>query len=102
MGVQPVMYLAALFRTDVLQLPGERLILSILLIQLVGAGGSWFFARVSQRLGNKSTLGIMIILWIVICLAAYLIQTELQFYLLDRKSTRLNSSHVKISYAVFC
>src|SRR5690606_4241178 len=26
----------------------------------------------------------------------------LQFHFLDRKSTRLNSSHVKISYAVFC
>src|SRR5690606_41524117 len=26
----------------------------------------------------------------------------LQHFLLDRKSTRLNSSHVKISYAVFC
>src|SRR3989442_3402436 len=26
----------------------------------------------------------------------------LQFDLLDRKSTRLNSSHVRISYAVFC
>src|SRR5690606_39783121 len=25
-----------------------------------------------------------------------------QFLLVDRKSTRLNSSHVKISYAVFC
>src|SRR5690606_42055551 len=24
------------------------------------------------------------------------------FWVLDRKSTRLNSSHVKISYAVFC
>src|SRR5690606_40772403 len=24
------------------------------------------------------------------------------FYCVDRKSTRLNSSHVKISYAVFC
>src|SRR5690606_41420802 len=24
------------------------------------------------------------------------------FYQVDRKSTRLNSSHVKISYAVFC
>src|SRR5690606_40331298 len=24
------------------------------------------------------------------------------FYSIDRKSTRLNSSHVKISYAVFC
>src|SRR5690606_39435171 len=27
---------------------------------------------------------------------------KLRAYLLDRKSTRLNSSHVKISYAVFC
>src|SRR5699024_11715553 len=26
----------------------------------------------------------------------------LLFYFLDRKSTRLNSSHVSISYAVFC
>src|SRR5690554_7386003 len=25
-----------------------------------------------------------------------------RFYSLDRKSTRLNSSHVRISYAVFC
>src|SRR5438874_9953842 len=25
-----------------------------------------------------------------------------QFYFIDRKSTRLNSSHVEISYAVFC
>src|SRR5690625_4335957 len=25
-----------------------------------------------------------------------------EFYLIDRKSTRLNSSHVAISYAVFC
>src|SRR5437870_9721690 len=26
----------------------------------------------------------------------------IEFFLLDRKSTRLNSSHVAISYAVFC
>src|SRR5690606_39486620 len=28
--------------------------------------------------------------------------TQVNAYELDRKSTRLNSSHVKISYAVFC
>src|SRR5690606_39337176 len=28
--------------------------------------------------------------------------SNLMFILIDRKSTRLNSSHVKISYAVFC
>src|SRR5690606_4864123 len=30
------------------------------------------------------------------------VYTPWQFLGLDRKSTRLNSSHVKISYAVFC
>src|SRR5437870_8056753 len=30
------------------------------------------------------------------------IRTELEQVLKDRKSTRLNSSHVAISYAVFC
>src|SRR5690606_41325882 len=29
-------------------------------------------------------------------------QARLYFLMRDRKSTRLNSSHVKISYAVFC
>src|SRR5690606_40937333 len=31
-----------------------------------------------------------------------LLQQDVPQHLLDRKSTRLNSSHVKISYAVFC
>src|SRR5690606_41585718 len=35
-------------------------------------------------------------------LESYFIQIKLQERTLDRKSTRLNSSHVKISYAVFC
>src|SRR5690349_23702903 len=35
-----------------------------------------------------------------VCSCASLMQTEVA--LSDRKSTRLNSSHVEISYAVFC
>src|SRR5690606_40258405 len=31
-----------------------------------------------------------------------LTMTEINQLIIDRKSTRLNSSHVKISYAVFC
>src|SRR5690349_23352613 len=31
-----------------------------------------------------------------------LVATNDAHYLIDRKSTRLNSSHVEISYAVFC
>lgn len=82
MGVQTVMFLATLFGTDELNLPGDRLILALLLIQLVGAAGSWMFARVSQLKGNKYTLTVMLFLWIMVCVFAYFIQTEMQFYML--------------------
>src|SRR5690554_7325977 len=36
-------------------------------------------------------------LWIIVWTSE-----QLGFSVLDRKSTRLNSSHVRISYAVFC
>lgn len=82
MGVQTVMFLSTLFGTDELRLPGDRLILALLLIQLVGAAGSWMFARVSQQKGNKYTLTVMLLLWILVCVFAYFIQTEVQFYML--------------------
>jgi MFS transporter, UMF1 family len=82
MGVQTVMYLAVLFGTDVLELASSKLIATILLIQLVASLGAWLFARISQARGNKNTLGIMIVIWIGVCLAAYGIVNELQFYIL--------------------
>lgn len=82
MGVQTVMYLAALFGTDVLELKDTQLIPTILLIQLVGAVGAYAFAKVSERTGNKNALLIMIGIWICVCVGAYFIQTANQFYAL--------------------
>lgn len=82
MGVQTVMYLAALFGTDVLMLDDKKLIATVLLIQLVGAVGAYVFARMSAEKGNKTALLTMIGIWIGICVAAYYIQTEYQFYAL--------------------
>jgi UMF1 family MFS transporter len=82
MGVQTVMYLAALFGTDVLHLESSKLILTVLVIQLVGSLGAWVFARMSGRKGNRFALLVMISIWIVICIIAYFIQNEYQFYAL--------------------
>ncbi len=82
MGVQTVMYLAALFGTDVLHLSAEKLIATILLIQLVAAFGAWLFARVSKQRGNAFTISFMILCWIVVCFTAYAINHEYQFYAL--------------------
>lgn len=80
MGVQTVMYLAALFGTDVLKLNDTILIRTILVIQLVGSAGAYLFARVSGALGNKMSLLIMITIWIGVCVAAFFISTEYHFY----------------------
>lgn len=82
MGVQTVMYLAALFGTDVLLLKDTQLIPIILVIQLVGSAGAFLFAKLSAARGNKLSLLTMICIWICICIAAYFIQTEYHFYAL--------------------
>ena len=82
MGVQTVMYLSTLFGTDVLKMKDDSLILILLIIQLVGALGAWLFARVSGKMGNRFALLTMLFIWIGICISAYFITTEYQFYAL--------------------
>jgi UMF1 family MFS transporter len=80
MGVQAVMYLATLFGTDVLHLESDDLIVTVIVIQLVGAIGAWLFAKVSKSVGNRTSLLIMITIWIGICITAYFIMNKYQFY----------------------
>ena len=81
-GVQTVMYMAALFADKELHMEGGQLIMTVLIIQIVAIFGSTLFARLSERRGNIFSLITMIIIWILICLAAYLTVTSTQFYIL--------------------
>ena len=82
MGVQTVMYLAASFGDKELGLPGDQLILTVLIIQFVAIGGSYLFAYLSKKFGNKVSLMIMVFIWIVICGAAYFVYSLYEFYAL--------------------
>lgn len=82
MGVQTVMYMAATFGAKELKLPDTKLILTILVIQLVAALGAHAFARLSGCWGNKNVLMLMIVFWVFICLGAYMVRSEYQFYAL--------------------
>jgi len=82
MGVQTVMYLAASFGDKELSLPGDQLILTILIIQFVAIIGSFLFAWVSMRFGNKLSLVIMVFIWTIICGAAYYVYSVTEFFLL--------------------
>lgn len=79
MAVQTVMYIASLFGSKELKMETSHLIITVLVIQLVAIGGAYLFSFISKKLGNINALLIAIIFWIIICIGAYLVQTEVQF-----------------------
>ena len=81
-GVQTVMYMAAQFGSKVLKLEGGELILTILIINVVAVAGSYLFAKLSLFRGNKLSLSSMLIIWVFICIAAFLVTTKIQFFAL--------------------
>ncbi|MGD1841956.1 MAG: MFS transporter [Thermonemataceae bacterium] len=82
MGVQTVIYVAALFGEEELNLDTTKLILTILVIQLVAIVGAWGFSRLSKRYGNIKALVVAVVIWIGICIGAYFTYTETMFYIL--------------------
>lgn len=71
MGVQTVMLVAALYGKSELEIPTENLIIAILIIQLIAIPGAFVISRLSSRLGNFKTLMVLVVLWILLCIAAY-------------------------------
>ena len=82
MGVQTVMYMAATFGSKELKLEDSKLIVTVLLINIVAIFGAYLFAYISKKKGNKLSLLIMVFIWILICLGAYFVYNEYEFYIL--------------------
>lgn len=82
MGVQTVMYVAALFGDKELKMESGQLITTILIIQFVAIAGAYIFAWLSKKYGNIKALKIAIVIWIGICIGAYFVYTAEQFYLI--------------------
>jgi UMF1 family MFS transporter len=87
MGVQTVMYMAVLFSAKEISWPDEKtkstsLIVSILLIQFLGMGGSFLFSYVSSKIGNIKALGVAIFFWAIVCIGVYMFVTlPFHFYI---------------------
>ncbi len=79
-GVQTVMYMAAQFGSKVLKLEGGELILTILIINVVAIAGSYLFAKLSMFQGNKFSIASMLIIWVLVCVASFLVTTKVQFF----------------------
>ena len=82
MGVQTVMLCAIDFGIKVLKLENQKLIITAVIIQLVAIAGAMMISRLSTIIGNFKTLIICVLIWIVICISGYFVESESQFYIL--------------------
>lgn len=80
MGVQTIMIVAAAFGEKVLNLGATKLIATIILIQLVAIAGAYLMSSLAKRYGNIKVLLIVVLMWIFICISAYFLNNEFQFY----------------------
>ena len=81
-GVQTIIMVAALFGSAELGIDSTKLIATILIIQVVAIFGAWVFGKESTMMGNKFSLMTMLIIWILICVSAYFVTNEIQFFIL--------------------
>ncbi len=86
MAVQTVMLIAAYFGESEIAWGSDDqrtmgLIGSILIIQLVAVLGATLTARLSNRIGNITTLVIINAIWVAICIYAYFVKSPMEFYI---------------------
>ncbi len=80
MGVQTVMLVAVDFGIKELKLPDDKLIITIIIIQLVAIAGAIGMSKLSGLYGNINVLLFTVLLWIMVCIGGYFTTTELHFY----------------------
>ena len=82
MGVQTVMLVGIDFGIKEIHLEDAKLIIAAVVIQLVAIGGAYAMSRLSGIYGNVRVLLLTVLLWVGVCVTAYFIKTEIEFYIL--------------------
>lgn len=79
-GVQTIMVVATMFGQKELELSQESLIITIILIQLIAILGALLMSYLAKTFGNIKVLSVVTLFWVGICVSAFYLNNELQFY----------------------
>jgi UMF1 family MFS transporter len=81
-GIQTVINMAAIYGRVELKLPAVVLMLTVLIIQLIAAGGAVVFRRISQAIDVKPAIMLTLVIWTGVVLYAYFIDSATEFFIL--------------------
>ncbi|WP_428743019.1 MFS transporter [Tenacibaculum sp.] len=78
-SVQTIILMAAIFGSSELGLSSTSLIITILLVQIVAILGAILFSRLSERWGNITALKVTIVVWMLVCFCAFLLDKSQEY-----------------------
>lgn len=78
-AAQTIFYVAGLFGSKELRLPSDKLILTILVVQLVGIVGAMSFSKLAAKIGNIRALLAVLSIWVLITLLAYFLDKDQKY-----------------------
>ncbi len=79
-GILTVIVFASSFAEDILKMTDKEIIFFFTTVQTSAVLGSILFGIVTDKIGPKKTITITLVLWILVCLAAFFISTVTTFY----------------------
>jgi len=71
---------ASIFASNILKMTDEQIILFFVIVQSTAVVGSFIFGIISDHIGPKRTITITLIVWILVIIGAFLVQTIAEFY----------------------
>ena len=72
---------ASIFASNILKMTDEQVIIFFVIVQSTAIAGSFIFGIVSDHIGPKKTITITLVVWIVVVIGAFFVQTVSEFYI---------------------
>ena len=79
-GLAAVVYFSAVYARQTLGFEAGELILLFMVVQISSAGGALLFGYLQDRMGATRTIQITLVLWIAVCVVAYLTASKVTFF----------------------
>ncbi len=79
-GILTVIVFASSFAEEILKMSDKDIIVFFATVQTSAVLGSILFGIVTDKIGPKKTITITLVLWILVCLAAFFISSVVTFY----------------------
>ena len=71
---------ASIFASNILNMTDEEIILFFVIVQSTAVLGSFIFGIISDHIGPKKTISYTLLIWIVVVIGAFFVQTIIEFY----------------------